>query len=70
MFGEEKEEQNVQKTLITDRSKFINIIKEHFTPETFTGTSYRKFAQAYNAKQGNELLLNDTVAGCVSLLGL
>jgi len=36
-MGEEKEEQpEVQKTLITDKTKFITIIKENFTPETLT----------------------------------
>lgn len=62
IIGEEKEEPTVvSKTLITDRATFINIIREHFTPETFNGASYRKFAQEYNATQGNVLLLNDTI---------
>jgi hypothetical protein len=71
VLGEEKEESvEIKKTLITDRAKFIAIIKEHFTPETFNGASYKEFAKEYNAKQGNELLLNDTIYGAVSLLGL
>ena len=63
IIGEDKEEPTiVPKTLITDRAMFISIIKEHFTPETFNGASYRKFAQEYNATQDNTLLLNDTIS--------
>jgi len=71
IIGEEKDDIPIMpKTLITDRATFISIIREHFTPETFNGASYRKFAQEYNATQENELLLNDTIYWAVSLLGL
>ncbi len=71
IISEEKEEgREDPKTMITDRSTFIGIIKEHFTPETLTIPAYRKFAQEYNSQQGNALLLCDTVYGCASLLGL
>lgn len=71
VIGEEKDEVIiVTKTLITDRATFISIMREHFTPETFNGASYRKFAQEYNASQDNEFLLNDTIYWSVSLLGL
>jgi hypothetical protein len=70
-IGEEKEETpTMQKTLITDRATFISLIKENFTPETLTPLSYKKFAREYNTRQGNELFLNDTLYGNVSLLGL
>ena len=71
IIGEDKEEPTVvPKTLITDRSKFIGIMKENFTPKNLTTATYRKFAKEYNERQGNELLLNDTIYGSVSLLGL
>ena len=71
VIGEEKEDQNENnKTLITDRTTLITIIKENFTPENLTTATYRKFAKTYNEMQGNNLLLNDTIYGNVSLLGL
>ena len=56
--------------MITDRATFLQIIKEHFTPKNLTTATYRKFAKEYNERQGNKLLLNDTIYGSVSLLGL
>lgn len=71
IIGEEKEESiNVNKTLLTDRSTFIGIIKENFTPDTLTTLSYKKFSKIYNDLQGNDLLINDTIYGNASLLGL
>lgn len=71
IIGEEKEDiGSIPKKLITDRAIFTNIIREHFTPETFNGASYRKFAQEYNASQDNAFLVNDTIYWGVSLLGL
>ncbi|MEI6774600.1 MAG: hypothetical protein WCL18_07635 [bacterium] len=56
--------------MLQDKTIFIGIIKENFTPETLTAASYKRFAQEYNGAQGNTLLLNDTICGNASLLGL
>lgn len=71
LIGDEKEDQVEEtKTLITDKEDFIAIIKEHFTQKSLNIPSYSKFAREYNLKQGNTLLLNDTLIGNASLLGL
>lgn len=68
---EEKDDQpEVTRTLLTDRIKCIELLKDNFTPETFNTSSYKAFARAYNAQQNNEFFLNETINGLVSLFGI
>ena len=70
-IGEDKDDvEPANKTTVTDRAKFIDIIKTHFTPETLNVTSYEEFAQHYNGDPQHTELLKDTIYGNAGLLGL
>lgn len=71
IIGEERSDSEAEpRAMLTDRATFIDIMKKQFPDGQITGTSYTAFAKTYNADKKNTLLLNETIYGNVSLLGL
>ncbi len=70
LWPDSEECEKEEKILITDRAKFIGIIKENFDANNFNIESYYKFASKYNRDPSRKELLRLNVLSNASLLGL